>query len=381
MTVTAERVKVTPRSTTKRRLQRWVVGLLAVSVVLVGLSWWFYEDVHRTIDTVRTKAAPAQLAAAAAKSALAKADYLALHSFPVRDQTGTPAQELSGWPGDQYQNQIAVVSQSLAQVAEDNLAGDAGSQQIQLVEGLLVAYTGWIEQADMHRREGSDVLATVDIWYASRLLNTTDTGVLAQMDLLLKTQQEAMDDQLPSGFTGIVRTVLLGLSFLALAAMLVLVQVFLRWRFRRSVNIYLGAATVLLVGFAVFPVVTVVAQGQLSSATGELRDVVDVWQSRTADTVGAGQQQLNSIMVPVCRDGCGETVARFGGTAAPPWSGRQPALNDPDIGTKTKQANQRIADAGVAGLDLVLVLAGLALIALVVAGFWRRILEYRFEAR
>jgi hypothetical protein len=364
-----------PRSTTRRRLLDLRLALLGVAVLVLASSWYAFRDVHSTTDMVRERTAPAMLEAAATRSALAEADSLAMNSFHSDEAL------LSG-PGDRYQNQIAVASQNLAQVAEDNVAGEAASRQLQLVEGLLVGYTGWIEQADVHHRQGDAMaaLATADLWYASRLLHAPDTGILAQLDSLLKAQQQALDEQIADGTRTFVSVALWLVPLLALFALLFVAQRFIRNRFHRRQNVHLLLATILLAAFCALPVLADQAQAQLEQAAHDLRQAGESWQARTTSAGVKGQKLLKDMVTKQCSGGCGATVSRF--IAEIPVGTTPGLLTDQQLTEQAKRVNEEIATAGdAAGVELLIPIWAAVFAVLVVFGFRSPIEEYRYQPR
>ncbi|MFJ5986319.1 hypothetical protein [Lentzea sp. NPDC092896] len=366
------------RSTTRRSLLRLRAVLLGLTLLVLMSSWYAFDDVNDTIDTVRDRTAPALLEAAAARSALAEADSLAINSFSSGEA------QLVG-PGDRYQNRIAVASQSIAQVAEDNTLGDAGSKQLRVVAGLVVAYTGWIEQADAHYRQGggTTTLAAVDLWYASRLLHEPKTGVLAQFEELAKAQQDALGAQLDESSTTFWRGALVALPIVALLVALLVAQRFLRRRFRRAWNLPLVFATVVLAGCGVITVLGVVAQQRVEAAAGELRQVTSTWDTRTSATRAAAQEDLKDLVTKLCAPadgGCGDTVVRF--MADLRSSGTPDAVTDKDLTDAAKNVNNSVAETDdYADLEaLIPIGAGLILLS-VLLGLQPRIQEYRYERR
>lgn len=361
------------RSTTRRRLHRLRAALLAVTALVLLSSWYAFDDVHDTIATVRNDTTPALLEAAAARFALAEADQLAINSF------GTGEAHLTG-PGDRYQNRIAMANQSLAQVAENNTAGDAASRQLHLVAGLLVAYTGSIEQADAHYRQGASTLATTDLWYASRLLHG---GILSQLDQVVVAQGKALDGQLAASSTSFWRVVLLAVPIVVLGWLLVRAQLFLRQRFNRAWNAYLLAASVLLAGLAVVTGLGVRAQSQVEAAAGELRQVTASWETKTSAARVDGQTELKDLVTAQCASsdgGCGDTVTRF--ITELRAAGSADRVTDQQLTASAKRVNGFVTEADSrAGLEvLVPVLSGLIMV-LVLLGFLPRVEEYRFEKR
>lgn len=363
------------RSKTRLYLRAMNAGLLVATALLAASSWYAFDDVHDTIDTVRTRTSPALLEATAAKAALVEADLLAINSF----HTGEAL--LSG-PGDRYQNRIAAASQSLAKVAEDNVAGADGSEQIQVVEGLLVAYTGWIGQADAHHRQDSG-LATIDLWYASRLLYTDDSGVLAQLDTLAKVQRDALERQLADSSTSPWRIASLVVPIALVLGGLVGAQVFHAKRFQRVVNVSHLLATLVLAGVCVVVGHGLVAQHRVEAAAGDLQALVGTWEERTSATAAEGQLALGGLVTGECRGadgGCGHTVTRFIADLRVAEAGGGPSNRE--LTDRVEQVNDRIAAADSAADLELLVPAGALLIAVLVwLGFLPRLEEYRHRRR
>ncbi|ONI85146.1 hypothetical protein ALI22I_30115 [Saccharothrix sp. ALI-22-I] len=365
------------RARSKTRLTLWSLNasLLVTTALVAAVSWYAFDDVHDTIDTVDTRTSRALLEASAAKSALVEADLLAITSF----RTGEAL--LSG-PGDRYGNRIATASQSLAQVAEDNVAGEDGSKQIQVVEGLLASYTDWIGQANAHHRQNSG-LATIDLWYASRLLHTQDSGVLAQLENLVKVQQDAMDVQLAGSSTSPGRIALLTVPVGVLLALLVGAQVFHAKRFRRVLNVPLVLATLVLAGVCAVVGYGLVAQHRVEVAADDLRALVGTWQERTSATAAEGQQALSDLVTGECRGadgGCGETVTRFITELRAADPGTRPS--DLELTGGVQRVNSQIAVAnGTADLELLIPAGALLIAVLVWLGFLPRLEEYRHRRR
>ncbi|WP_158843954.1 hypothetical protein [Saccharothrix deserti] len=369
------RRRLRARWKTRTALRSLLAGLLATTAVVAAFSWAAFDSVHDTIDTVDTRTSRALLAASAAKSALVEADQLAINSFVTGEA------RLSG-PGDRYQNRIAAASQSLAQVAEDNVAGDAGSEQIQVVEGLLVAYTGWIGQADAHHRQDSG-LATIDLWYASRLLHAENSGVLAQLDQLVRVQRDALDSQLAESSTSPWRTASLAVPVVLLFGLLVGAQVFHAKRFRRVFNPALLLATVVLAAVCVITGHGLVAQHRVEGADGDLRALVGTWENRTSATAAVGQQALSDLVTGECRGadgGCGYTVTEFISELRAADAGTRPT--DLELTRQVEQVNDKIAAAnGAADLELLIPAGALLIAVLVWLGFLPRLEEYRHRRR
>ncbi len=367
------------RTTTRRRLVQLCAALLGATVLVLASSWSAFHEVHSTIDTVSTRTAPALQGAAAARAALAEADRLAMNSFDSGEA------RLAG-PGDRYQNQIAVASQSLAQVAEGNEAGSTASDQLQLVEGLLVSYTGWIAQADAHHRQRGGTptaLVATDLWYASRLLHTADSGILAQLDELVRVQRGALDGQVGARETTVLGVVLVFLPIIVLFGLLWWTQVFLRKRFNRTWNPPLLLASAVVAAVFMIGVFGVVAQQRLETASADLRVLVQTWQARTSATDADGQNTLKNLVTDHCaraNGGCGDTVTRFIQDLRAAGSGTP--VGDRTLIEASKRVNEALTAAKSAeDLEPLLPISALLLFLLVPLGFRARLEEYRYRPR
>ncbi|WP_046497524.1 hypothetical protein [Streptomyces odonnellii] len=252
-------------SVTRRSLQRRATVLLALITLAVLTLFLAYDGVHGDAAGLRSRTAPAILDVAAAQTALRKAD----ESARAAPYSG-PAETVG--TGSGYRIQIAAASQSLARAAEGGVAGEAGLRTLQTVTGLVVAYTGLIEQAD--RSPAGSELRAGYLHYADSMLNRPDVGILARLQSLQTEQSEVLSAQ--TSLDWFTRTVW-GVALLlcaALVAVLAETQLFLRRRFRRRHNVSLLSATVLLglalAALAVFTVQTQTAKdlshGQLTRA-------------------------------------------------------------------------------------------------------------------
>src|SRR3954451_4752330 len=199
----------TAGSTTGRTLWRLLAALLRLTAVVLAASVSVMAGTSRTAETVRTRSAASILELAAVRTAMIRADAAAVDSF----RTGRA--RLAG-PGDDYQGYIAAATQGLAQAAGDIVAGEKSSLRIQLVEGLIVTYSGLIGQAHAHYRQNNeDSLATVYLWYASLLLHNDD-GILDQIDGLTGDESSALAGRLSAGWLSPAATLLWLVPMLAL---------------------------------------------------------------------------------------------------------------------------------------------------------------------
>ncbi|MFF3754178.1 hypothetical protein ACFYYH_27575 [Streptomyces sp. NPDC002018] len=316
-------------SATRRSLQRRGLLLLVLIVLAVLALFLAYDGVHGDTAGLRARTAPAILDVAAAQTALREADESA------RDARYSGPAETVG-TGSGYRIHIAVASQSLARAAEGSVAGESGLRALQTVNGLVVAYSGLIEQAD--RSPAGSALRAGYLHYAERMLKRPDIGILARLDHLQSEQREVLSEQ--TSFDGSPRV---GWAVaVALCAGLVVAlaetQVFLRRRFRRRHNPWLLGATALLG-------LTLAALAVLTAQTQTAKELSHGRLTRTASQYSAG-----SVAGPTTQ------VAEL-------------------VGTDMRDTGWR------AGLIGWVPLLGPLLVTLVVRGMQPRIAEYRYRAR
>jgi hypothetical protein len=353
-----------------------LAGLLGLSVLVFGTGLQVSTRVHDTADEVRARTVPAIGEIAAAKSALLRADRGAITSF-----TSGGAQ-LSG-PGDEFGNQIAVASQSLARVAEHNMAGETGSSLLQLVEGMVVSYTGMIEQADAHfRQPGGESLGAVDLWNASRLLHRPDGALVSQLDALSAAQREALDRQVAGTAMTPGVVLLVYLPALALLVLLVLANVVFFRRFRRRVNLWLVLAAAALVALTVIAGRVAGSHQDLETTRTMLYQLVDDQRARDDGTDVSGQRDLRDLVVRTAcgtTAACGDTLARFTGAVAS-MRDDGPGISDGALATETRTVTEQAASATAgAGLRPLMYVLAFVLAAAILSGFGARLNEYRYR--
>ena len=128
-------------SSTPTVLRRLRTVLVTLAVLAGAAAALLTIEQHAVSSSAGEHTATAVMQAYAARQALVDADSQAVQTIP-----------LGAGPSGQYQDDIAAAAQSLEQVAENNTAGATGTHALQLLEGLLSAYTGLVEQADAHYR-------------------------------------------------------------------------------------------------------------------------------------------------------------------------------------------------------------------------------------
>jgi hypothetical protein len=368
----------TPRSTTRRALRRLLGALLAVTAIAGAATLWAFSEVRDTAEAMRTRRAPAILQLAVVHDALVQADSIAIASFSAEQQLTSP--RLAG-PGEEFQNQIAIASQGLTQIAGENTVGEAGNRTLQLVQGLLVTYTALIGQADAHWQSNGKALGTTELWNASRLLHGPD-GILRQLDGLLDAQKAALNSQVTASWmTWPVNVALIALN-LALGVLLAIACTTLRRRFQRMVNLGLAVAVVLLfVGFgAIYWIVD--TQNHVQDSRDALYRLVADRRTHSSIVDSRGQGQLATLLGLSCRsENCGDTVAGFLADVRADPAARED-IPEGRLTDETKRVNALIDAAGGGGaLRLSVYPLPIAIGVAIFLGIRPRLVEYRYQPR
>ncbi|BCL15938.1 hypothetical protein [Micromonospora sagamiensis] len=375
-------------STTRRDLRRHRRALLVATAVALAGCLSVFLVVHRTADAVARQSVPSVLAVYDTQVALRAAHGAALAGF----SDGT---RLLGGPGEEYQNRIAAAGQHLAEVAERNAAGETGSGDIQVVEALLVTYTGLIARADVHFRQDRDsALGTASLWDAASLLEE----LLLRLDRLREAQLRALDDQVGRVWTSPAAAAVWLLPVLVLVGLLVRAQRFLRRRFRRRLNAPLLLATLFVVLMGVATSSSLWSAGQLTAARESISEVDGHRREQLALLAAGDTDRLTDRLEAACggRDGCPRTIdlVTASGGAPPdgdtepagPKRGTAPAATtaDPagDARTNGDVAIDRATRAANSfGGEIVLSVAALCAAVAVLLGFQPRLDEYRYHER
>ncbi|WP_229402128.1 hypothetical protein [Micromonospora okii] len=369
-----------PASTTRRTLRWFLRALLAGTAVALAGCLAVFLGVHRTTAAAHDRSVPAVLAVYDAQIALREAHGAA--------QAGlTSGTRLLAGPGEDYQNLIARAGQHLAQAAEDNAAGDAGSRDLQVVQASLVTYTGLIERAHAHvAQDGGGALGVATLWDAATLLEE----ILRRLDGLRAKQADALADQVDGAWTSGATTLLWLGPVLVLLALLVAAQRFLRARFRRRLNVPLLLATLAVVGMGATAALSLRSADQLADARAETDRAAGLREARLDALADRDTAGLTALLTRACRPkGCPETIARVDpeGLRVPAPSAPVDGMDAADGAEAAHERHDRAATTYAAraadsrGGEVGLLAAALLVMALVVVGLLPRLEEYRYRQR
>ncbi|MEV7989356.1 hypothetical protein [Micromonospora sp. NPDC085948] len=370
-------------STTRRtlvRLRGWLLGLTAVTL---ATSLAVFLGVAGNADAAAERSVPAILASYDAQDALRNAHLAAVGNL------GRGGVVLGG-PGADYQRQIAAAGQYLTLLAENNAAGDEGTQDIQTIEALLVTYTGIIGQADARFRDADlGALGVAALRDAASLLN----DILVRIQDLRGKQLLALDGQVDNTWTNTLTAALWLLPLVALGVLLARTQVYLARRFRRTVNIPLLVASVAAVGMVALTGVSLSSADRLDQTRAGVH-VVD--GSRRAQLMDVGSLAAYGLVGQVetqCgRTACADTIAELRGSFPSPSP--SPTSTSQAVATDTAVTDDSaIMDDGAVAADdaittaadgaarsyageLLLPLLALVIAGLILWGFQLRLAEY-----
>ncbi|MBP2476549.1 hypothetical protein JOF53_005421 [Crossiella equi] len=357
------------RQDTRARLilLRNVTMLLVLA--LGGGASFFYAQMSGAATTASARAVPVLREITNAHTALLRADISAVKAFT----NGSVA--LVG-AGDEHRDRLATATSGLTRVAELNQAGPEGIQQIQLVQSLLAAYSSSVEQAaSQFRQPGGRALGTADLWQASRLLHE-DPGVLPELKKVEAQQRQALDQAVSGGAPSVLTVLLWAVPGALALALLIGGQVWLARHFRRLLNPWLLAATVLVCA-ALGPTVWVFdSQQRLASAEAELGALDRQWDLNDFALTAKARHGMWDLLGVPCRPrvDCGPTVREFVDNLPVFWRERDESA--------LIRTGEEVAD-GVSEVDqrwgwvVVPPAAALLAVVLLAVGLQTRIHEYR----
>jgi hypothetical protein len=223
----------------------WLRWLRAVAVIVIAatafLGWLETSQAHDEIALTSTRGVRAIADAAAAQWDLSAASQAVQRSFAAG------AVPLTG-PGETYTAAIASAAQDLVLTAEDNVAGQAGSDRVQFADGQLSSYRAQVDQAGNDFAAGDPVLARAELGYAGTLL----TGLSAELGRLGAVELGAVTGELGSPWLATATLWLVPLA--PLAVMLALAgwtSYVLNAGFRRLLSVPLILAVVAMLGLVV----------------------------------------------------------------------------------------------------------------------------------
>ncbi|WP_028661551.1 hypothetical protein [Saccharomonospora saliphila] len=270
-------------ATTPGRLSLIGAGLVALSLLTGLVGTLAAQDRADTVDGLVEHREPLAAAAQELYRSLSDADATAASAFLW---AGVESPELRR----RYEHDIAKAGAALSKAASDTGAVPEAAEQIEIISRQLPTYTGLVETARVHDRQGHPVGAAY-LREASALLRS-DILPAAQRLYSLDAERlrESQDDA--TGFPWLTAALVL-----ALLAALVAAQLYLKRRTNRVFNVGLLVATG-AVGVAVlWTAVALTVQGVLvGSARDEGTEQADLLvRSRISALQARADETLNLV--------------------------------------------------------------------------------------
>jgi len=209
-----------------------VVGLLVFAAVTTLAT----EARSRAAGAVETKSAPELVAAENLYASLADADATASTIFL---RAGLEPHELR----TRYLDDVQQAGQHLAEVSRTLYASSAAQGAIGTISEQLPAYTGLVEAARANNAQGYPVGAA----YLRKASTTMRNEILPAATNLYRDAALHLNDNYQSGTSSLTLGAVVAAG-LAMLALLIAVQVFVRRRANRLLNVGLVGATVLVIG-------------------------------------------------------------------------------------------------------------------------------------
>lgn len=357
-------------STTRLLLRRLRTALVLLTLLTGGAAALATIQEHSVVSAAG-HATTADMQAAAAYYALADADSQAVLTIP----------NYAGLSG-QYEGDIAAAGQSLELVAENNVAGASGTSALQLLEGLLAAYTGLVEEADGNFRTqgtGTSEVGNEDLWSASELMHqqilTGDDSVTS----LETGANDALDGDRSSLWASPWLSALWIVPALALLGTLAWTQRLLYRRMRRMLSLPLMLAAGAVIALCVTTGNVIASEGALTTASGTAASVIAMQQYKAADSDSQGQSALAKLLVS-----CGSCNATVNSQVGQ-WTRKDSKIEKPLSTCEILECESNYgqqsatAQAGYSRSMIIIGVLTVALLLLIPLRLWDYLDEYRFR--
>jgi hypothetical protein len=265
----------------------YLIGGVAAALFVIGSAT--LVAAQRSVANMRHETVPSIVGAQHIHATLADADRAEANAFLAG------AIEAAG-PHRQYENDIAEAMQELEQAAEQASGNTAVGRQIQVISVQVTQYTSLVDIARAGNQQGFPVGAAY-LRQASQLMHRPGDGILANVDQL----GDLVAQDLGAENTTLVVTVgmllLYAAAGVALFALLVHSQRFLRERFRRRRNrrLLLATGVLLLLGAMVASEAVFTAQTLVMAEGQDYNRLLNLWHIRSLVYDANGNESLSLI--------------------------------------------------------------------------------------
>lgn len=258
MTVTAPPIPATrdagarlglARRTTPVRLRSAAIAIAVLALVTGLVAALATSERQGATTAAWQNAEPLMVTAQAVDTTLSDADTTAGASF-LQGRLEPPALQR------RYDTDLALASTDVAVAARDAGSDPAVAQSLQTLLTDLPVYAGIVQDADFNERQGSYPLAAAYIAEANNLMRT---AILPAAASVYGTESSRLAEDQSQGVSPFL-AILAALAFLALLVVLVVAQRWLSQRFRRTWNLALAVATVIVLALGVWFTIALVSQ-------------------------------------------------------------------------------------------------------------------------
>ena len=275
--------------TTPGHLQMLVLAIGATAGALFLTGTATLVAAQRSVANMRHETVPAIVGAQRIHATLADADRAEANAFL------SGAIEAAG-PHHQYEADIAAAMRELEQAAEQAGGSPAVGRQIQAISVQITQYTSLVDIARADNQQGFPVGAAY-LRQASQLMHRPGDGILASVDQLGDLDAQDLGGENTVLVISVGTLLLYAGGIVALLALLVHSQRFLRTRFRRRRSRPLLVATALLLLLsASFGAEAVFTAQTLVMAEGrDYNRLLNLWHIRSLVYDANGNESLSLI--------------------------------------------------------------------------------------
>ncbi|MGH9213111.1 MAG: hypothetical protein ACRD2C_20935 [Acidimicrobiales bacterium] len=275
------------------------LGMALACLPLLAFATAVHVGVERnesTVTTVGSEATRGITVAQALKLKLAELDEVVVRSL----LSDAPLTE-NGFP-DEYNTKRAELHESLVLAALVSSSGAAYEQPLVNIDYAVSHYHDLVQAAFAARRDGDGTRALEAYGQAHQVMAET---LLPEADFVDKANSYVLNNTYDGQTARSASTErLIVMSWIALLAFLVLVQILVVWRFRRLINLGLALATVIALATGAFTLNRLDASSShLADAREQAFESVHVLARARATVVSARQAQGQFLLDPATADG------------------------------------------------------------------------------
>ena len=317
-------------SVTPSRLRLFAVGCATLTLLVAVVSFLAVSSRHSASSAAWETAEPLMVDAQAIDTSLSDADTTQAGSFlqgqvePIGLHT-------------RYSNDISAASSTLATTAQKVGVDPGAATALRTISVALPMYTGLIQTATFNQRQSNYPLAAAYMGEANNLMRAEILPAAATVYGLERARLAGEQHNSLNPWLVVLAAILL----IALLISLVLLQRWMSHRFRRTFNVALVGATVIIGILGVWFVIAVVAQNlDVDSATSDGSGPVATY---TQARIRALELRADDELTLLSRDSVGSYQSDYGSAS----TDLQRLLTSASVGASTAQRAQ-LSDAATA---------------------------------